>query len=370
MIMLHSFLCRHWRKPKLPPSRAWQSWVVNFKHGAALLVQFSLCLFSYSLTGSCMCYWRCRKAGKWNAGISTQEESCSVSSIHRDSSIQEGGKHKGFAPETGTWFIDVFIHLGRKSTWFLLLVSPGALPRPPPVPPSAIGNFYLLLPISQAKPTPFRPHPCARGKGSFPGVGKKKKKDKKKKLWWLLALWGWQDFNHPILFCFLFKNVPLLARRAGREASGKGWAEPRQHWCLGQAVLPAAPRGLCGSLWWLHQPPASRTTKQCLKLRTYLETAGRAAHVEGTGEGRAVALLSLPPGLCPPPGCPYTMPSLRLLLHTTSAVISRVTRTGSRMKGQRTLLGGSCSARPEGAQFLKYCLCTATKNSSTSRLGQ
>lgn len=111
-------------------------------------------------------------------------------------------------------------------------------------------------------------------------------------------------------------------------------------------------------------------------------------------KGGAVALLSLPPGLgtpsdaplprssqnqtqsrggpspVPAAGCPYTMPSLRLLLHTTSAVISKVTRMGSRMKGQRMPLGGSCSARPEGEQFLKYCLCTATKNSSTSRLGQ
>ena len=49
----------------------------------------------------------------------------------------------------------------------------------------------------------------------------------------------------------------------------------------------------------------------------------------------------------------YTLPSGRLLLQTTSTVTSRVTRMGTTMKGQRTLLGGSCKALPETGQFLK-----------------
>lgn len=173
-----------------------------------------------------------------------------MSSIHLASGIQGGGKHKGFTPETGTWFIDVFIHLGRKSTLFLLLVSPRAPPRPPPMPPSATGNFCLLHPISQAKPTPFRPHPCARGEDSFPGV---KKKDKKKKLWWLLARWhcrAGRISTTPSSFCFLFKNVPLLARNAGGLLGGKQVGKDEQsHDSADVWVKPlGTPRGLCDSL--------------------------------------------------------------------------------------------------------------------------
>lgn len=49
----------------------------------------------------------------------------------------------------------------------------------------------------------------------------------------------------------------------------------------------------------------------------------------------------------------YTMPSVRLLLQTTSAVTSSVTRTGTTMKGQRMLLGGSRTALPDTGQLLK-----------------
>lgn len=64
------------------------------------------------------------------------------------------------------------------------------------------------------------------------------------------------------------------------------------------------------------------------------------------------------------------MPSGRLLLQTTSTVTSRVTRMGTTMKGQRTLLGGSCKALPETGQFLKKRWWTARKNLSTSAFGQ
>lgn len=49
----------------------------------------------------------------------------------------------------------------------------------------------------------------------------------------------------------------------------------------------------------------------------------------------------------------YTMPSVRLLLQTTSAVTSSVTVMGSAMKGQRMLLGGSRRALPEMGHLLK-----------------
>lgn len=64
------------------------------------------------------------------------------------------------------------------------------------------------------------------------------------------------------------------------------------------------------------------------------------------------------------------MPSGRLLLQTTRAVMSRVARMGTTMKGERTLLGGSCKALPETGQFLKYCWWTPRKNLSTAALGQ
>jgi hypothetical protein len=66
----------------------------------------------------------------------------------------------------------------------------------------------------------------------------------------------------------------------------------------------------------------------------------------------------------------YTMPSVRLLLQTTSAVMSSVTVMGSAMKGQRMLLGGSRRALPEMGHLLKYRWWTAMKNLSTSGLGQ
>lgn len=49
----------------------------------------------------------------------------------------------------------------------------------------------------------------------------------------------------------------------------------------------------------------------------------------------------------------YTMPSVLLLLHTTSAVMSSVTVMGTMMKGQRMLLGGSLRALPETGHLLK-----------------
>lgn len=148
-----------------------------------------------------------------------------MSSIHRDSGIQGGGKHKGFTPETGTWFIDVFIHLGRKSTLFLLLVSPRAPPRPPPMPPSATGNFCLLHPISPAKPTLFRPRPCARGEDSFPGV-KKKKKTKRRICggYWHAGTVGLAGFQppHP-LFVFSLKMFLFWHAMLGVCWEGSKW---------------------------------------------------------------------------------------------------------------------------------------------------
>lgn len=49
----------------------------------------------------------------------------------------------------------------------------------------------------------------------------------------------------------------------------------------------------------------------------------------------------------------YMMPSVRLLLQTTSAVMSSVTVMGRAMKGHRMLLGGSRRALPEMGHLLK-----------------
>lgn len=49
----------------------------------------------------------------------------------------------------------------------------------------------------------------------------------------------------------------------------------------------------------------------------------------------------------------YTIPSLRLLLHTTRAVMSRVTRMGTAIKGPRMWLGGSLRRRPDSEQSWK-----------------
>uniref|UniRef100_A0A3Q2WXK6 E2 NEDD8-conjugating enzyme n=1 Tax=Haplochromis burtoni TaxID=8153 RepID=A0A3Q2WXK6_HAPBU len=46
------------------------------------------------------------------------------------------------------------------------------------------------------------------------------------------------------------------------------------------------------------------------------------------------------------PPLSYTIPSLRLLLHTTSAVMRRVTRMGTTINGPRMRLGGSMGSRP------------------------
>lgn len=59
--------------------------------------------------------------------------------------------------------------------------------------------------------------------------------------------------------------------------------------------------------------------------------------------------------LWPQPLCSlyYTIPSLRLLLHTTRAVIRRVTRMGTTMKGPRMRFGGSLRSRPDSEQSWK-----------------
>lgn len=49
----------------------------------------------------------------------------------------------------------------------------------------------------------------------------------------------------------------------------------------------------------------------------------------------------------------YKTPSVRLLLHTTRAVMSRVTSTGTAMNGARMLIGGSWRSRPVRAQSWK-----------------
>lgn len=49
----------------------------------------------------------------------------------------------------------------------------------------------------------------------------------------------------------------------------------------------------------------------------------------------------------------YKTPSVRLLLHTTRAVMSRVTSTGTAMNGPRMLVGGSWRSRPVRAQSWK-----------------
>lgn len=68
--------------------------------------------------------------------------------------------------ETSTWFIYVFIYLGRKCTLFLLPRAPPRPPLvPPPVPPAPTANFLTLPPTPRAKPTPCRPRPFTGGRG-------------------------------------------------------------------------------------------------------------------------------------------------------------------------------------------------------------
>lgn len=55
----------------------------------------------------------------------------------------------------------------------------------------------------------------------------------------------------------------------------------------------------------------------------------------------------------PPPSLHYTIPSLRLLRHTTRAVMRRVTRMGTTMKGPKMRLGGSLRSRPDSEQSWK-----------------
>lgn len=79
--------------------------------------------------------------------------------------------------ETGTWFIHVFIYLGRKSTLLPFLVSP----RAPPVPPTPTADFPPLSP-------PPRQNPAraslvlvlgAGGEDAFPGVGGNQERTKR-----------------------------------------------------------------------------------------------------------------------------------------------------------------------------------------------
>lgn len=67
--------------------------------------------------------------------------------------------------------------------------------------------------------------------------------------------------------------------------------------------------------------------------------------------GLLPALLARGGSRAPPPA--YTTPSERWLRQATSSVTSRVTSTGTAMKGQRTLLGGSCTALPVAGQAWK-----------------
>lgn len=50
---------------------------------------------------------------------------------------------------------------------------------------------------------------------------------------------------------------------------------------------------------------------------------------------------------------PYKTPSVRLLLHTTRAVMASVTSTGTPMNGARTVGGGSWRRRPFSAHSAK-----------------